>query len=199
MLFYARSNPNKGSLLHVAVRSDLPGRLKMIEFLINSGVDINAIEFKQKEKFFLHYKQLSSWGYWLVGPPLFSAISFHRPDAVKLLLKLGADTSITEVNGRKPIEYAHEVFEATSSYQKVPQDNTSASLSGRIVGSDMCPLGDPRRRTLSLLAAGVAKTEEIVALLEAHAKKVTLTDGLSTSDIDLSIANADVMWIQSRL
>ena len=188
VLFDAGGDPKKGTLLHAAATFD---RLEMVEFLVESGADINAAYVKPGDKYYEWCKLGSSGGRTPVGPPLYTAIHFRRPGVVKLLLKLGADASIKEVHGRTVVEYARQIFENTVISHEARLDQVHASL-GITADSPYHSVQVPYRSP-EQYAADRAHSEEIVGLLEDHAKE-------QTALIEkLLLADKEMMCVRSRL
>lgn len=79
----------KSNALHAAAAASGPGedgQPPMIEFLLDLGMDINAIEFQNDEALYQRYSKLR----WL-GTPLHYAARWGRVDSIKCLLERGAD------------------------------------------------------------------------------------------------------------
>lgn len=85
--------------LHMAVRSPKPGRREVIEYLLNAGADINAIEYAGTEL-----------QYWVsgFGTALHSAAKEGRKDMAQFLLEKGADIDVRDTSGLTPAEVAKE-------------------------------------------------------------------------------------------
>jgi ankyrin repeat protein len=95
-------DPTRGSVLHAAVRSPIPGRLEMLNFLIDHGAPVNAIEYERSRRY---YEPLKSTG---LGSALHAAVSFEKPDMAAALLRRGADRELRDTKGRTALEYAEE-------------------------------------------------------------------------------------------
>ena len=90
---------NNTNALHKAVRSTSRGRREVVEFLLDSGVDIDAIEFG------LHRPSAVQNH----GTALHYAASHGREDLVQLLLDRGASTAIRDRAQRTAEEVAKRV------------------------------------------------------------------------------------------
>lgn len=85
--------------LHMAVRSPKPGRREVIEFLLEAGTDVNAIEYAGMDS------RRDQSG---LGTALHYAAREGHEDLVRLLLEKGADPEVEDTLGRTASEVAKE-------------------------------------------------------------------------------------------
>ena len=95
-------DPRKGSLLQMAARRRAPGRLAIIEFLVDSGASINALEFADCPRDFDTY---SGRG---LGTALHAAVKSEQKTSIVALLAKGARKDIKDTKGRTPMDLAKE-------------------------------------------------------------------------------------------
>ncbi|MCJ1383856.1 hypothetical protein MMC17_006970 [Xylographa soralifera] len=84
--------------LHAAVQSgkNKPGRIEMMQHLLDLGMDINEIEHR-------HYPPSRGWGQ---GTPLHTAVRWGNIKAITLLLERGAEQGVKNSSGQTPSDVA---------------------------------------------------------------------------------------------
>ena len=92
---------NCTNALHMAARSPKPGRRQVVEYLLEAGADINAIEYAGSKQFSFHAERGA-------GTPLHSAARLGREKMMQFLLEKGADPEVQDTLGRTPAELAKE-------------------------------------------------------------------------------------------
>ena len=95
-------NPRKGSLLHMAARRCAPGRLAIIDFLVDSGAPINGLEYADCPRDF------ETWRRRGLGTALHAAVKSEQKTSIVTLLTKGARKDIKDTKGRTPLDLAKE-------------------------------------------------------------------------------------------
>ena len=94
------ANLSNSDALHSAAGelSKVPGRVEMMEYLLDLGMDVNALWRRE-------YPPSRRKGR---GTPLHAAVSSQERDRIVVLLERGADARIKDTLERTPMEYAVE-------------------------------------------------------------------------------------------
>ena len=95
-------NPRKGSLLHMAARRRAPGRLAIIDFLVDSNAPIDGLEYADCPRDF------ETWRRRGLGTALHAAVKSEQKTSIAALLARGARKDIKDTKGRTPLDLAKE-------------------------------------------------------------------------------------------
>lgn len=101
MLLAHGGNVERGQLLHWAVGRRLDDRTTMIEFLLQKGLPINAVEYHDRPDVYLLRQDVFG-----IGTPLHSAANIGAEDSLRVLISHGARLDIKDSHGCLPVKCA---------------------------------------------------------------------------------------------
>ncbi|MCJ1251198.1 hypothetical protein MMC30_008429 [Trapelia coarctata] len=107
ILFEHGGDTRCGSLLYAVVRGKKPGRLAILDYLLDKGTPIDGLEYEE------NYRAFQTWSPRGLGTPLHAAVKAESEVMVAALLGNGADRNIKDTLGRTPLDRA-ETWELTN-------------------------------------------------------------------------------------
>ena len=91
-----------GNHLHALAECSLPGRVEILDYLVDEGAPVNVLLDVHNPK---RFEMSSRWG---ASPPLHYAVKNGNVEVIRGLLRRGAEKGFRDAKGRTALEVARE-------------------------------------------------------------------------------------------